>query len=192
MTKLGQIQRYWFLLPALYPLTCKFVKLTALQAISKSFTRCLHISDIARRSRQCKRKARRERFWSPDSSWLLPCHCTLCFLYPYCGVLPRHHKRTCVKAGSFQKRTKAYAWHMRRWLQTYLNTSVMMGISHPTVIYLLTLFGPSVFGAGDEEKTTRLVYAWIIEEHWASCQYVKFYPRMKHCIFLTWLSNHIT
>ena len=67
----------------------------------------------------------------------------------------------------------------------------MMAISHPTMIYLW-LFGLSVFGAGDKEKTTRLVYAWIIEEQWASCQYVEFYSRMKHSIFLTWLNNHIT
>ena len=42
------------------------------------------------------------------------------------------------------------------------------------------------------EKTTRWVYSWIIEEHWASCQYVQFHPRMKHSVLLTWLSNHIT
>ncbi len=91
----------------------------------------------------------------------------------------------------FQNTLKTYAWHMRCQLQTYLNTSVMMAISHLTVIYLW-LFGLSAFGARDKEKTTLSVYAGIIEEHWASCQYVEFYPRMKHSVFLTWLSNHIT
>lgn len=91
----------------------------------------------------------------------------------------------------FRNTLKTYAGHMRCQLQTYLNTSVMMAISHPTVIYLW-LFGLSAFGARDKEKTTRSVYAWIIEEHWASCQYVEFYPRMKHSVFVTWLSNHIT
>lgn len=48
-----------------------------------------------------------------------------------------------------------------------------------------------VWGEG-KGKDHSLVYAWITEEHWASCQDVRFCPRMKHCVFLTWLNNHIT
>lgn len=81
---------------------------------------------------------------------------------------------------------------MRGQLPTYPNTSARTAISHPTVIYLW-LFGFSAFEPGDKVKSTGWVYAWIIEEHWASCHYVEFYPLwMKHAIFLTWLSNHIT
>lgn len=81
-------------------------------------------------ARKVNKRQEMSVFWSPNSSWLLPCHCTLRFLYPY-------RNQTCVCEGRFFSETHfiTYAWHTRCQLQTYLNTSVMMAISHPTVIY---------------------------------------------------------
>lgn len=54
--------------------------------------------------------------------------------------------RHALKLVRFQSTLKMNGW--------YLNTSVVTVITYPTVIYL-RLFGLSVFGARDKEKTTR-------------------------------------
>lgn len=107
-----------------------------------------------------------ECFCSPDYLWLLPRHCLLWFLSAYHEFVCHSSRKGHVwRLVLFQNTLKTYAWCISCQLQPYLNSSAMVAISYPTVIYLW-LLSRSAFGARNKEKTTRWVYAQIIVEHW--------------------------
>lgn len=103
----------------------------------------------------------------------LPIHLGSCFVIARCAFYihivefchSQCHKQTCVKAGSFPKHTKniCMTYEMSA-ADFYLNTSVMMAISHPTVIYLW-LFGLSAFGGRGQGKDHSF---GLCMDHWGT------------------------
>lgn len=92
----------------------------------------------------------------------LPAVICVCTSWIFCSSTRNGHVQRLVL---FQNTLKTYAWCIRCQLQSYLNSSAMVAISHPTVIYLW-LLSRFAFGASNKEKTTCWVYARIIVEHW--------------------------
>lgn len=111
-------------------------------------------------------QGKKRGFPFPEQPWLLPRRCLLWFVSAhhefFCSSTRNGHVQRLVL---FQNTLKTYAWCIRCQLQSYLNSSAMVAISHPTVIYLW-LLSRFAFGASNKEKTTCWVYARIIVEHW--------------------------
>lgn len=121
-----------------------FVRSTVQWATSKSCPGSSHVFD-----------SRGGHATKKGNKWVcnLPVYLGSCLVIACCDFY-MHIMTFCHSASSrhalklvrFQSTLKMNGW--------YLNTSAVTVITHPTVIYL-RLFGLSVFGARDKEKTTR-------------------------------------
>lgn len=105
--KLGQMQPYWvfFSFSALLLDVCPYQAgsiVSCINVVSLFLTHLWHYA--AEQAMQMEGKKREFLISLFILALALSFHTVL--LNPYCGVLPRHNKQTCLKAGSFPKPTK--------------------------------------------------------------------------------------